>query len=45
MGRKEDNVKRAQALFRKLGQIRNIGTAAHIEDRKSTRLNSRHKPI
>ena len=31
MGRKEDNIKRATALFTKLEQIRNIGTAAHID--------------
>ena len=36
MGRKEDNVQRAQALFNELGQIRNIGTAAHIDHGKST---------
>ena len=27
MGRKEDNIKRATALFTKLDNIRNIGTA------------------
>ena len=36
MGRKEDNVQRAQALFNELGQIRNIGTAAHIDHGKTT---------
>ena len=36
MGRKEDNIKRATALFTKLGQIRNIGTAAHIDHGKTT---------
>ena len=36
MGRKEDNVRRAQALFSELGQIRNIGTAAHIDHGKTT---------
>ena len=36
MGRKEDNIKRATALFTKLEYIRNIGTAAHIDHGKTT---------
>ncbi len=36
MGRKEDNIKRATALFTKLDNIRNIGTAAHIDHGKTT---------
>lgn len=36
MGRKEDNIKRAQALMTKPEFIRNIGTAAHIDHGKTT---------
>src|SRR3989304_1823073 len=34
MGRKEDNIKKAQALLHQKDRIRNIGTAAHIDHGK-----------
>src|SRR5436309_1370570 len=34
MGRKEDNIKKAQAIIHDKERIRNIGTAAHIDHGK-----------
>jgi elongation factor 2 len=36
MGRKEDNIKKAQALMSQIDMIRNIGIAAHIDHGKTT---------
>jgi elongation factor 2 len=36
MGRKEDNIQKAQALMTQPKYIRNIGTAAHIDHGKTT---------
>src|SRR5881296_435959 len=41
MGRKEDNIKRAEALLHKKEFIRNIGTAAHIDHGKCLNGESR----
>src|SRR5437870_13080486 len=36
MGRKEENIKKAQALLHVKDHIRNIGTAAHVDHGKTT---------
>lgn len=41
MGRKEDNIRRAQALVHKKEFIRNIGTAAHIDHGKCLSADAR----
>ena len=41
MGRKEDNIKKAQALLHQKERIRNIGTAAHIDHGKCVSADTR----
>ncbi len=41
MGRKEDNIKKAQALLHLKDRIRNIGTAAHIDHGKCVTFETR----
>src|SRR2546422_5690230 len=41
MGRKEENIKKAQALLHLKDRIRNIGTAAHIDHGKCLTFESR----
>src|SRR6266568_5324776 len=41
MGRKEDNIKKAQAIIHDKERIRNIGTAAHIDHGKCLSADSR----
>src|SRR5207237_8826487 len=36
MGRKEDNIKKAQTLLHQKERSRNIGTAAHVDHGKTT---------